>query len=102
MYRSWLRDELQAEGYSDLYIAMVGNATRATRRKAEITGTRAPEAKKRAERTGEINAYKHMATLYLHQSHDLSESDAAKVIRDHMARWETATNEDEERDKQAF
>nr|BEK66841.1 hypothetical protein KPHV_40680 [Kitasatospora purpeofusca] len=102
MYRQWLRDALRVEGYSDLYISMIGRATRATRRKAGITGTRTPERVKRAERTGEINALVDIATLYLQQSHDLSENDAAKLIRDHMAQWDTATDEDEERDKQAF
>lgn len=100
MYRKWLREGLRVEGYSDLYISMIGNATRASRRKAEITGTRAPDRIKRAEHMGEINALTNLATLYLHDSHDLSEKDAGKLIRDHIAQWNKATDEDEERDKQ--
>lgn len=99
MYRKWLREGLKVEGYSDLYISMIGNATRSSRRKAEITGTRAPDRIKRAERTGEINALTHIATQYLQESHGLSEKEAEKLIREHIAQWNKATDEDEERDK---
>ncbi|MFF7361088.1 hypothetical protein [Streptomyces sp. NPDC008125] len=95
-HRGWLRGELEAEGYSRIYVSAVASATRDTRLKAATgSSTRAADRVKRAELNGRIFAYTDVALMALRQSHDIGGEEAERTVKSHVKQWAEATEEDE-------
>ncbi|MEU9231225.1 hypothetical protein [Streptomyces subrutilus] len=95
-YRGWLREALEADGYSGLYVAAVAGATKYARLKADTApgSTRAADRVKRAEFKGRIDAYTDVALMALRASHDLMGDEAEHTLKGHIKQWNEATEED--------
>jgi hypothetical protein len=88
--RSWLAEELDAEGYSAPYVTAVGHRARFIELRSQARGVTA-----KAEARGAVNAYTTMAVLLVRESHGLSETEAEKRVNEHTKRWAGAKSSEE-------